>query len=124
VMGGNADKLLCCVEFGREAVDTITNAEETARFARRQNTTKLIVVTEDYHMPRALRELKTRMPEVALVPWPVKSALSAPGRWQSQPKVAAKLAWEYTKYIVVSVREVVLSIGRESPGGDDPSLTG
>jgi uncharacterized SAM-binding protein YcdF (DUF218 family) len=47
----------CCVDLGREAVDTRSNALETARWieARRYRTIRL--VTTDWHMRRARFEL-------------------------------------------------------------------
>jgi len=47
----------CCVDLGREAVDTRSNAEETARWARRHKLKTLRLVTTDWHMPRASFEL-------------------------------------------------------------------
>ena len=48
----------CCVDLGFSAVDTIGNAREAAAWARHNNFRSLIVVTADYHMPRAILELK------------------------------------------------------------------
>lgn len=47
----------CCIDLGREAVDTRSNAMETARWiaARRYHTVRLI--TTDWHMRRARHEL-------------------------------------------------------------------
>jgi uncharacterized SAM-binding protein YcdF (DUF218 family) len=47
----------CCVDLGREAVDTRSNAEETSRWARRHKLKTLRLVTTDWHMPRASFEL-------------------------------------------------------------------
>jgi uncharacterized SAM-binding protein YcdF (DUF218 family) len=118
IMDGRPEKFDCCVEFGREARDTMGNAEETAAFARRHGIDALIVVTDDYHMPRALKELKSRMPSVQLVPWPVKTGLARDGAWRDRPGVAIGLAAEYSKYLLVAGREFIIGLGQPEPGDE------
>src|SRR5436190_15758306 len=43
----------CCVDLDRSAVNTRSNAAETRRWARERGFKSLIVVTSNYHMPRA-----------------------------------------------------------------------
>ena len=62
------------VTLGRAALSTRGNADETAGWARAQRIGSLIVVTADYHMPRALAELSRTLPDVALYPAPVPRA--------------------------------------------------
>ncbi|WP_375428345.1 YdcF family protein [uncultured Sphingomonas sp.] len=47
----------CCVDLGREAVDTRSNAEETARWLRGHRYRTVRLVTADWHLPRARMEL-------------------------------------------------------------------
>lgn len=47
----------CCVDLGREASDTRSNAEETAAWLRARKATSVRLVTTDWHMPRARFEL-------------------------------------------------------------------
>jgi uncharacterized SAM-binding protein YcdF (DUF218 family) len=47
----------CCVDLGREAVDTRSNAEETAAWVRRHRFRSVRLVTSDWHLPRARMEL-------------------------------------------------------------------
>jgi uncharacterized SAM-binding protein YcdF (DUF218 family) len=46
----------CCVDFDR-SLNTLGNAIETKRWAERRGFRSLIVVTSNYHMPRALAEI-------------------------------------------------------------------
>src|SRR6267143_5903347 len=46
--------LRCCVDLDRSAVNTRSNAAETRRWARERGFKSLIVVTSNYHMPRAI----------------------------------------------------------------------
>ncbi len=47
----------CCVDLGHEAVDTRSNAEETAEWVRRHKYRSVRLVTADWHVPRARLEL-------------------------------------------------------------------
>ena len=47
----------CCVDLGREAVDTRSNAEETANWVRARHYRSVRLVTTDWHMARARFEL-------------------------------------------------------------------
>jgi len=58
----------CCIDLGFTAADTVGNARETAEWARSLGYRSLILVTADYHMPRAMLELKAAMPEARIVP--------------------------------------------------------
>ncbi len=51
----------CCVDLGRGAVDTRTNGEEVADWVRRNNMESIRVVTNDWHMPRARKEIAWRL---------------------------------------------------------------
>ena len=61
----------CCVDIDRAAADTRGNAAEASRWAEQNHFDRLIVVTSDYHMARALLEFSRRMPNRTLTPWPV-----------------------------------------------------
>lgn len=47
----------CCVDLGHEAVDTRSNAEETATWVREHRYRSVRLVTSDWHAPRARMEL-------------------------------------------------------------------
>ena len=47
----------CCVDLGRESVDTRSKAEETANWIKRHKFKSVRLVTTDWHMPRARFEL-------------------------------------------------------------------
>src|SRR5499427_10521796 len=54
----------CCVDFDR-SLNTLGNALETKRWAESRGFRSLIVVTSNYHMPRALAEIAHQLPDVA-----------------------------------------------------------
>jgi uncharacterized SAM-binding protein YcdF (DUF218 family) len=62
----------CCVDLGREAVDTRSNAEETAAWIRRNRYKSVRLVTAADHMRRAQLELEARVGDDAeILPDPV-----------------------------------------------------
>lgn len=95
----------CCVDIGHSAANTIGNAVETRTWARGQGFKSVIVVTSNFHMPRALAELAHQLPEVALVPYPVVSERMRSEAWWSSPTTARLLFSEYLKYIVAMARQ-------------------
>jgi len=87
----------CCVDLGFEAENTLGNARETAPWVARHHYHTLIVVTADYHMPRAIFVIGQRLPGVALIGVPVRppamSHMLSLATWRV-------LAVEYTKYLI------------------------
>lgn len=94
------DLFNCCVDLGYEALDTLGNARETRQWAQVHNISRsLIVVTSNYHMPRALVELSAELPEVKLYPFPVVSEHVNVAAWASDPGVMRLIGSEYVKYL-------------------------
>lgn len=52
----------CCVTLGREAIDTRSNALETARWLDRRGYHTVRLITTDWHMRRAALELRQALP--------------------------------------------------------------
>jgi uncharacterized SAM-binding protein YcdF (DUF218 family) len=111
----NAVKRLydCCVDLGFSALDTVGNARETADWARAMRFSSLIVVTADFHMPRAMLELRAVLgPQgVSLQPYPVATTALDAKRWWRSPGGARLMVIEYSKYLAILGRELVLSLG-------------
>ena len=93
----------CCVDFDR-SLNTLGNAIETKRWAESRGFRSLIVVTSNYHMPRALAEIAHQLPEVALVPFPVVTQRQRSERWWSGGAPARLLLSEYLKYVFARLR--------------------
>jgi uncharacterized SAM-binding protein YcdF (DUF218 family) len=92
----------CCVDLDRSAVNTVGNATETRRWAHERGFKSLIVVTSNYHMPRAMAELSHQLPDVSLIAFPVVSEQSRPN-WSNGSNLRL-LFLEYVKYTVAIVR--------------------
>lgn len=94
----------CCVDLDHSATNTIGNAIETRRWVKARNFRSLIVVTSNFHMPRAMAELAHQLPDVTLEPFPVVSDRVRVEAWWSNPSTARLLFFEYLKYIVAGAR--------------------
>jgi uncharacterized SAM-binding protein YcdF (DUF218 family) len=92
----------CCVDFDR-SLNTLGNAVETRRWTEAKDFHSLIVVTSNYHMPRALIEIGHQLPGVTLVPFPVVTDKLRTESWGTMV-TARLLLLEYLKYIFANVR--------------------
>ncbi len=97
----------CCVDLDHSATNTIGNAVETRRWVEARAFKSLIVVTSNFHMPRAMAELAHQLPDVTLVPFPVVSDKVRVEAWWDNPATARLLILEYLKYIVAKGRILV-----------------
>jgi uncharacterized SAM-binding protein YcdF (DUF218 family) len=96
----------CCVDLGFTAANTAGNAIETARWARTKGYRGLILVTADYHMPRARLELQAAMPEATIYAYPVATGEVSAARWWKSGQGAERMSLEYMKYLAVLAREI------------------
>jgi uncharacterized SAM-binding protein YcdF (DUF218 family) len=80
----------CCIDLGRQAVDTRSNAVEVAQWVARHRYQSIRLITTDWHMPRARLELARVLDRrVAVVPDAVRS----------NPPLRAVIG-EYDKYLL------------------------
>ncbi len=109
----------CCVDLGFTAEDTVGNAREAADWARSMGYHSLILVTADYHMPRALLEFDGAAPKLAITPFPVATPALDARRWYVTSRGARRMILEYSKYLTILAREAVLKL---TPAGSAASL--
>ena len=88
----------CCVDLGRDAVDTRSNAGETVRWLKQHRFTTVRLVTSDWHLARAKMEL-----EAAVAP---RTVVLGDGV-RSTPRLAT-LVNEYNKLLL---RRVAMWVG-------------
>ena len=100
----NQSLLGCCVDLDRSAVNTRSNAAETRRWARDRGFKSLIVVTSNYHMPRAIAEMSHAMPDIELIPFAVVGDKWREEPWWTSGATVRLLLSEYVKYVAVEVR--------------------
>jgi uncharacterized SAM-binding protein YcdF (DUF218 family) len=100
----NQSLLSCCVDLDRSAVNTRSNAAETRRWAHQRGFKSLIVVTSNYHMPRAILELSHAMPDIQLIPFAVVGDKWRDEPWWTSGTTLRLLLSEYVKYVAAEVR--------------------
>jgi uncharacterized SAM-binding protein YcdF (DUF218 family) len=99
-LASEGDQLFsCCVDIDKEARNTIDNATETSQWVAQHHYNSIIVVTSNYHMPRALAELGRVMPGVTLIPYSVIDNNVHLDRWWTYPGTTRLLISEYLKYL-------------------------
>ncbi|MCR9121453.1 MAG: YdcF family protein [Phyllobacteriaceae bacterium] len=103
-LGIDADLFECCIDIDREALDTRGNAESSAAWARRNGYASLIVVTNDYHLPRSMLEMRSALPDVAIVPYPVVNTEADADDLAAFADRYRVLFGEYAKYLVARAR--------------------
>lgn len=86
------------ITLGHMADTTHGNALETADWAQAHHMHTLIIVTADYHMPRAMLEMRKNLPGITLISAPVRPP--AMRKLLSLPTLRL-LAGEYSKYLIV-----------------------
>jgi uncharacterized SAM-binding protein YcdF (DUF218 family) len=106
----------CCVDLGFDAANTMGNARETADWAKSMGYESLILVTADFHTPRALLELRGALPGVRISAYPVATPDLDVRHWQDTTKGAERMGVEYTKYLVTLGRESLLKLGSRTGG--------
>lgn len=88
------------IDLGFAAQDTSGNADETAGWVERHKIESMIVVTANYHMPRALLHLGAQLPDVALYPYPVKSKAFRYRDWLKNPVARHLMIEDYNKFLL------------------------
>lgn len=116
----------CCVDIDKEARNTIDNATETAQWVTLHQYGSVIVVTSNYHMPRALAELERAIPGVRLYPYPVVDNNVQVEQWWRFPGTTRLLLSEYLKYLPALGRLWATNLARMTlqgtsvPPADEP----
>ncbi len=117
-LASQGDQLFtCCVDLDYEARNTIDNATETAEWVAKHKYNSVIVVTSNYHMPRALAELGRAMPGVSLIPYSVVDNNVHLDRWWTYPGTAKLLVSEYLKYLPAVARLGATNLMRRALSG-------
>ncbi len=98
----------CCVDLGFTAEDTLGNAQEAAAWAHGMRLRSLILVTADYHMPRALLELRASAPDSSIQAYPLATPELDVRRWPDSAMGARRMMAEYAKYMAILARDGLL----------------
>lgn len=89
------------IDLGFGAIDTAGNAQETAKWVKTQDAKTLIIVTSNYHMPRAILHLRAILPRgVKLYPSSVTPDMLQKPDWYKHQQAWSLLFLAYNKYLL------------------------
>lgn len=101
----------CCVDLDRAALNTFGNALGASNWVKARGFKSLIVVTSNYHMPRAIVEFSHRMPDVVLLPYPVIGEKWRHEPWWRGGASLRLLIFEYAKFLFATSRAALDRLG-------------
>jgi uncharacterized SAM-binding protein YcdF (DUF218 family) len=110
-----SDMSECCIDLDQIATNTVGNAIETAKWLRNNNFKSVILVTSNYHMPRAEKELHRLAGTVKITPFPLVNSDLRNWKWLEQPDAFRLILTEYLKFTLTSVRHLIAP----APGNRD-----
>jgi uncharacterized SAM-binding protein YcdF (DUF218 family) len=112
----------CCVDLDYSAINTRSNAAQTRRWVHERGFKSLIVVTSNYHMPRAVVELSHAMPDIDLIPYAVIGEKWRDEPWWTSGPTFRLLLSEYAKYVASEIRVRLADLGVDvAPDAEPPT---
>lgn len=112
----------CCVDVGYDALDTIGNAQEASNWIHQRGYKSVLVVTNNYHMPRSLAELAYVDAETQFIPYPVVNTDLKTSDWFTDPNAVRVMLAEYAKVLFAGARNLT-GLGRH-PGLRSAGVSG
>jgi uncharacterized SAM-binding protein YcdF (DUF218 family) len=106
----NLKLLECCIELESISQDTYSNASETYKWVEINNINKFILITSNYHMPRAMLEFKNKMPNLKILTYPITPTNHDITNWLNSSETFSLIFIEYTKLLIASLRIKILDI--------------
>ncbi|MFP3545314.1 YdcF family protein [Rhizobium sp. SIMBA_035] len=103
---GSADLFDCCVDIGYDAIDTIGNAEEASNWIHAKGYRSVLVVTNNYHMPRSLAELAYVDDDTQFIPYPVVNSDLKTRAWFMDRNALRVMLAEYGKVLFAGARNI------------------
>ena len=100
----NPKLIQCCVDLDSVSKNTFTNASETFKWAKKNNIKEFILITSNYHMPRAILEFKNIMPKLKIYTYAIIPKKHNIENWLNSYETFNLIFTEYCKYIFASLR--------------------
>lgn len=113
------DLMQCCIILGHQAMNTFENGTETAAWLKLNHIKNIILVSSNYHLPRAELELSMAAPDVKITAFPTDTQTTAhwwQQRWTTELMVGEylKTLWVVGRYVPKLVNQFFLSLGPKS----------
>lgn len=96
------------IALGRQAKNTIGNAEETSHWLEKKKYIRIRLVTANYHLPRSISEFAQVTPALTIIPEPVFTE-DFPARWWENKSSRKLLLSEYHKFLAGKLRHLLIA---------------
>jgi uncharacterized SAM-binding protein YcdF (DUF218 family) len=106
----NLKLLECCIELESISKNTYSNASETYKWVNINNINRFILITSNYHMPRAILEFKNKMPNLEIFTYPISPKNHDIKNWLSSSETFSLIFIEYSKLLIASLRIKIFNI--------------
>ena len=100
----NPHLIQCCIDLDNVSQNTLTNASETLKWTNKNNIKEFILITSNYHMPRALLEFKNVMPNLKIHTYAITPKKHDIENWFGSYQTFGLVFTEYCKHIVANLR--------------------
>ena len=100
----NPQLIQCCIDLDSVSKNTFTNASETLKWTNKNNIREFILITSNYHMPRAKLEFRNIMPNLKIYTYSITPKKHDIKNWLSSYQTFSLVFIEYCKYILASIR--------------------
>ena len=91
----------CCVDLDPAASNTQGNAIQSKQWADQHQLSQIILVTSDFHMPRAIKMFRAAMPDRTTIAHQVETP------WLQPDQFGALRWWQSTRRMQIISREMV-----------------
>ena len=106
----NLNLVECCIEFESNSKDTYSNAYEASKWTKKHDINNIILITSNYHMPRAILEFKNRMPNQQIFTYPITPKNHDIEHWLNSSDTFSLIFFEYSKLLIASLRLKIMDI--------------
>ena len=100
----NPKLIQCCIDLDSVSKNTFTNASETFKWTKKNDIKEFILITSNYHMPRAILEFENIMPNLKIYTYTITPDRHEIENWLSSYQTFGLVFTEYCKYIVANLR--------------------
>jgi uncharacterized SAM-binding protein YcdF (DUF218 family) len=98
------------ISLDDQARSTKENALYTLKWLQKNSYTSIRLVTANYHIRRSLLEFQNVMPDIVIIPHPIRPQDSDNQKWYTDYKILCLFLHEYNKYLGAFLRLEVKSI--------------
>ena len=101
--------LKCCIELDNKSKNTHSNAIETLKWTKKNNIKTFILITSNYHMPRAALEFKAQMPNFEIITHPITPKKHDISNWMHSFETFSLIFIEYSKFLIAISKIKILN---------------